>query len=316
MPRAVRIALYASVGAAVVSVTVALVVMLREGAADDRRGLVSTAAAATVPAGPSMSAAPGSPEASAESAQLSATAPPAAVAAPWPDLELGELPPTGAARPELGQSVGSPRDGALLAPTRLPNGPGHVIVDEQTVWGTRNTIEHLQAAIKTLRREHPATHRLVIGDISTRRGGPLPGHTSHQSGRDVDVGLIYRGRPEDAPAAFVEATRDNLDRRATFDLIAALATTAEQPTGVELIVLDYNLQRLLRRSAAARGVPEEQLEALFQFPHGPDSRHGLVRHMPAHRDHMHVRFRCPQDDRYCREPLIGFAGMEAADSGR
>ena len=129
----------------------------------------------------------------------------------------------------------------------------------------------------------------------------------------MDVGLVMRGRAEDAPAEFVEATRDNLDRRATYDLIEALAATRDDPTGVELIVLDYNLQRLLRRAAAARGVPEETLEALFQFPHGPESRHGLVRHMPAHRDHIHVRFRCPEDDRYCREPLIGFAGMEAAE---
>lgn len=310
VPSSMRLAFYAAVGAAVLSTTVALFVVLRDDADAERPGLVRTASAATVVedqvrAPASSSAAPTAP--------ASTTAPPPEASLAWPDLELGELPPSGAAPPELGQSVGSPRDGALLSPQRLPNHHDYIIRDEHTVWGTDNTIEQLRAAIRTMRTKHPRTHRVVIGDISTRRGGPLPGHTSHQSGRDVDIGLIHRGRPEDAAAEFVEGTHENLDRRATFDLIAALAKTSDDPTGVELVVLDYGLQRILRRSAAGRGVPEEELEALFQFPHGPTSRHGLVRHKPAHRDHMHVRFRCPEGDRYCRDPLIGFAGMEASE---
>ncbi|MCA9652518.1 MAG: penicillin-insensitive murein endopeptidase [Myxococcales bacterium] len=306
-----RLALYASVGAAVLSASVALYVVFRDDHGAERPGLLPVASAASVDR-ETTTAAPTEPDVGGPAADTALSDAPGASLA-WPDLEIEELPPTGAAPPELGQSVGSPRDGALLSPTQLSNGRDYVIRNESTVWGTRNTVEHLAKAIETMRSQHPAVHRVVVGDISTRRGGPLPGHTSHQSGRDVDVGLVMRGRAEDAPAEFVEATRDNLDRRATYDLIEALAATRDDPTGVELIVLDYNLQRLLRRAAAARGVPEETLEALFQFPHGPESRHGLVRHMPAHRDHIHVRFRCPEDDRYCREPLIGFAGMEAAE---
>lgn len=236
-----------------------------------------------------------------------------APALPWPDTQLRALPATGAVPPAMGQSAGSPRDGVLLRPTRLPDDRGYTILDPKTAWGTDNTIERLREAIADVRAHHPGLPPLLIGDISTARGGPLAGHQSHQAGRDVDVGLVHRESPEDPPAGFVEGTRDNLDRHATYALVAALAASAGEPGGVALIVLDYNLQRLLRRAAEARGVPAAELDALFQFPRGPSAREGLVRHMPAHRDHLHVRFSCPAGDDYCRDPLIGFGGMEAAE---
>lgn len=39
---------------------------------------------------------------------------------------------------------------------------------------------------------------LMVGDLSSRDGGPLTGHVSHQSGRDADIGFYLRdaqGRP-------------------------------------------------------------------------------------------------------------------------
>src|SRR4051812_25608345 len=39
---------------------------------------------------------------------------------------------------------------------------------------------------------------MVVGDLSSRDGGPLAGHVSHQSGRDADVGFYLKdaqGRP-------------------------------------------------------------------------------------------------------------------------
>lgn len=314
VPSSMRWALIASVGAALLSTAVALYVVTREH--DEH----------LVEARPVTPEGPHAADGSGDAAIPSVTAPAALAASPaqpvpeepaalaWPDIQLEALPPVGAAPEAMGQSMGSPRDGALLRPTQLPPGRGYVIRNPQTAWGTANTIEHLKAAIDAARAQHPDVHQLLVGDISTRRGGPLPGHQSHQAGRDVDLGLWYRPSVEDgAPRHFVEGSSKTLDRRATFDLVRALAATADEPDGVELIVLDYNLQRVLRRAGQARGVPEVELEALFQFPHGPSSRHGLVRHMPAHRDHLHVRFKCPTGDRYCRDPLIGFGGMEAPE---
>lgn len=317
VPRSMKLALFATAAAALLSTSVALYVVLRDDDSE-RTGLVRTAEAAVraddtrVPpsSGPATVAAAGSSAAVLATKTAAKPQPSPAPESPWPDLEVDTLPAVGSAPAHMGQSIGSPRDGALLAPHRMPNGRNYILRDEDTAWGTDNTVAQLRKAIGKLRRKHPTMQRVVIGDISTQRGGPLSGHTSHQSGRDVDLGLVHRGRTEETATAFIEGTHENLDRRITYDLIAALAATRDEPGGVELIVLDYGLQRILRRSATARGVPEEELEALFQYPHGPESRHGLVRHMPAHRDHVHVRFSCPPDDRFCRSPLLGFAGMD------
>lgn len=310
IPSAMRWTLIASVSAAVLSAAVALHVALRD--AGDEPAVATDGAAVAHSPEPREPEPEPAPEPNPRAAEPDPSAEPATL--PWPDTQLSTLPPVGAAPRAMGQSVGSPRDGALLRPTQMPPGRGYVIRSPQTAWGTANTIEHLRAAIETVHAAHPTVHQLVIGDISSRRGGPLWGHQSHQAGRDVDIGLLYRASAEEpGPTEFIEGSSKNLDRRATYDLIAALAASADEPDGVELIVLDYNLQRVLRRFAEARGVPQAELDALFQFPHGPNARHGLVRHMPAHRDHLHVRFRCPKGDAYCRDPLIGFGGMEAPE---
>ncbi|MCA9709964.1 MAG: penicillin-insensitive murein endopeptidase [Myxococcales bacterium] len=325
VPASMRLALLASLGAAVVSIAIALVVVLQDDEPSPP-ALPSASLGVQPPAGvagsaPAGSALAGSAPAASASASTSASAsasiePPEAVASAlaasdvaWPDLSVDRLPPVGAAPQAMGQSLGSPRDGALLRPTQLTTGRDYWIRNPDTAWGTTNTIEHLRAVIRSVGRRHRDLHPVVIGDISTRRGGPLPGHTSHQSGRDVDLGLYYRGREE--PRDFLDATNDTLDRQATFDLVVALAATHDDPTGVVLMVLDYQVQRMLRRVGELRGMSEDELDALFQFPHGSQSRQGLVRHKPAHRDHLHIRFRCPKDDAYCRDPLIGFGGMAA-----
>nr|MCH9683918.1 penicillin-insensitive murein endopeptidase [Deltaproteobacteria bacterium] len=306
MQRSVRVIVGASLGAAVLSTAVAIYTVTRPPVAV---AVPDEATPTTAAAQNSVVVTP--PPQLPVVATASPPVPAAQPVSPWPDLVLDGLPAEGTAPESMGQSVGSPRDGALLRPAALTPGRGYLIRNENTVFATSNTIGFLAKAIRHVRRRHRGLHRVVIGDMSTRRGGPLPGHQSHQSGRDVDLGFYYRDRFTDGtPAVFEAATSDNLDRGATFDLIRALARTHDDPGGVRLIVLDYGLQRLLRKSAAARGVPEDELEALFQFPHGPTSHHGLVRHKPAHRDHMHVRFGCPDGDPLCRDPLIGFAGME------
>jgi hypothetical protein len=74
-------------------------------------------------------------------------------------------------------------------------------------------------------------------------------------------------------------------------LVAALARTSSEPTGVQMIFLDYDVQAKLSDYAKAHGATEDQLARTFQYPHGRDEQAGLVRHWPHHTDHMHVRFK-------------------------
>ena len=59
-------------------------------------------------------------------------------------------------------------------------------------------------AILDIRARFPDVHVLAIGDLSQKHGGAITEHRSHQSGRDADIGLIYK----EQPAGFPEELRD------------------------------------------------------------------------------------------------------------
>jgi len=73
--------------------------------------------------------------------------------------------------------------------TRLPDsGVGfttHRFIAPEARYGLRETVEAVLAIAEKWSQTH-AGERLSIGDISLLSGGPIPGHSSHQEGRDVD----------------------------------------------------------------------------------------------------------------------------------
>lgn len=198
-----------------------------------------------------------------------------------------------------GQSFGAPWHGLLRDATRLPPGEGYVIRRPWRSYGTRTTVEYVERAIAAVRERFPHSHVLAIGDISAEHGGQITQHHSHQSGRDVDMGLIYKHQPVGFPHDFVHASAANLDCAATYALVDAFARTAGKNGGVQMMFLDFEVQGLLYHWARAHGVSEDKLDRLFQYPHGRGSSDGIVRHEPYHDNHLHVRFRCARSDRGC-----------------
>lgn len=205
----------------------------------------------------------------------------------------------------LGQSLGAPRRGALYGGRKIESGEGYWVRNPERAYATDATIDHLEAVFEQIRPETRKVHKLVVGDLSWQVGGFLPGHFSHQSGRDVDLGLFYRVRPPGFPGRSVDGTKDNLHYQATLTLLMALADTADSETGVEWILLDYRLQRLLYKYARRQGIDTSELDVLFQFPRKPTTREGIVRHFPGHANHMHVRFKCPPDSPTCVPTVNG-----------
>ena len=198
-----------------------------------------------------------------------------------------------------GQSVGRPNRGSLVDGKRFPAGKGYFVRRTARSWGTDHAIAYVLHAIEVTRRRHPKVHRLAIGDLSREHGGSLPGHRSHQSGRDVDLGLYYRARPPEVPREFAPGSARNLHLAATWTLLEALLATRDAPGGVEYVFLDYELQRLLYEWALAHGAAKRDLDAVFQYPQGKEKGGTLIQHVPAHHDHLHVRFKCPVGDRGC-----------------
>jgi hypothetical protein len=192
-------------------------------------------------------------------------------------------------RDEPSESVGQPWNGRLVNGEALPQGDGYRVRRPHRAYGASHVVDHLQAAIATVRAMYDV-HTLAIGDLSARGGGKIGDHHSHQSGLDVDVGFYFHRMPEGYPDTFVEASSD-LDLDANWALLAAFVRTMDAETGVQMIFLDYEVQARLYKFAKKRGTPDADLAAIFQYPRGKDTLAGLIRHWPNHADHFHVRFK-------------------------
>jgi hypothetical protein len=197
------------------------------------------------------------------------------------------------------QSIGRPWKGQLRSATRLGYGDGYVLRRPDRTYGTWTSVEYVTQALAELRRKFPRLHPIAIGDLSLQFGGPISEHKSHQSGRDVDIGLCFHRRPEGYPDRFVIATEDTLHAAATWAMISAFADTAELDGGVDMMFLDFAVQGMVYRWALAEGLDRNRLDRVFQYPHGRGAAVGLVRHEPHHADHLHIRFRCSAAETHC-----------------
>jgi murein endopeptidase len=198
-----------------------------------------------------------------------------------------------------GQSLGAPWAGALHDAELLEPGEGYYIRRPWRAFGTSTMVDILERVVTDVADRFYDTHAIAIGDLSAETGGRITDHSSHQSGRDVDIGLIFKQRPLNYPDSFVVGTSDNLDLEATFVLVEELAKTASEAGGLQVMFLDFKVQGLLYVWALENGENPEYLAKLFQYPHGRGQCAGLVRHEPNHADHIHARFTCPPGDGHC-----------------
>lgn len=204
------------------------------------------------------------------------------------------------ARHDRDRSIGAPWSGRLQAPARFEGGARLHLRRPWRAYATRTTVQLVRRALTQTLADHPRAHVLAIGDLSAERGGRISEHASHQSGRDIDVGLFYKQRPRDYPASFVRATWRMLDAPAMWRMVSAFARTAEEDGGVQVMFLDYELQAGMYGWARRNGVSEQRLATMFQYPRGRGAAAGLIRHVPHHDDHLHVRFKCRVRDTACR----------------
>lgn len=179
-------------------------------------------------------------------------------------------------------SIGRPSAGLLVNGVQMPEGAGWRLVDRAHAWGTQETVDAIAQAIGRVQGRFAETQPLSIGHLSSAHGGPLSPHKSHQSGRDADIGYYYTVKSP----WFARATGANLDRARTWALVKAFAEGE-----VEMILVDTSVQKLLRDWALSHGEDRELVDRLIQV--GSKSPRTLVRHVPGHATHLHVRFWSP-----------------------
>ena len=165
-------------------------------------------------------------------------------------------------------------------------------------YGTPALVGALVRASAEVARVHPGSD-LAIHDLGFPNGGPIRGHGSHRSGRDVDVayyaltpdgapmnptrsiGFLSHGRARGVPAD--SAPRIDLER--TWLLLRTLLV--DEAIGVQYVFMAPWLQRQLL--AHAEGDPMSAAAArVLRTPRG--------RRVDPHADHLHLRIHCPPAD--------------------
>ncbi|HYO70438.1 MAG TPA: penicillin-insensitive murein endopeptidase [Archangium sp.] len=180
-------------------------------------------------------------------------------------------------------SVGFVESGRMVNAVRVPQPENNdwIVVSPELAWATKETVDYLSTAIREVRAQYPKAPPLRVNQLSSREGGYLRPHKSHQNGRDVDLGFYY---PTAEPVR-VRARENHIDLELNWALLKALAIH----TDVQMILLDKRVQKVLYDYALRKGESKEWLDSLFNA--GAKS---LVKHARGHRDHFHVRFFNPR----------------------
>jgi murein endopeptidase len=211
---------------------------------------------------------------------------------PEEEAELEAEPPVETIQVRAGGlSVGRPNRGRLINGVRLPESDLYSIRDEDKAWGSSHTIEVIQRCLAGFRRATEFAGDVAIGAISKRGGGRFRPHSSHQSGRDVDIRL-----PKKPGASKKSSSSADIDWRMSWALIQSFIASGE----VEYIFLDYNRQKQLYGAAKAAGATRAELAKAIQYPRARKSNNGVVRHAEGHLIHIHVRITCSQGNSRCQ----------------
>lgn len=175
---------------------------------------------------------------------------------------------------------------------QLPQQPElYRIRNPHEAWGTPEMIEAIVLASEEMAWLMPSADPILIGDLSRRRGGHLPGHRSHRSGQDADIGIFRVGASMPVSAGFPNITPSNIDYEANWLFWSSLLETGL----VDRILLDQSLIDAMREWTISEGELSEP-DANRIFPPRGSARlwtqTGVFQHVAGHRDHIHLRVLC------------------------
>lgn len=215
-------------------------------------------------------------------------------------------------------SVGTTSDGRVRTPRKMPNsGTGYVVPkrwkDRGLLWGVDEIVEAVERVGARVRKTSWRA-KLGVADLSRWRGGQAsPWHSSHESGRDVDL-LFYSvgadGKPlpppehemicygDDGKAYVCAHDKDGyedehwesrmFDDRRNWLMVETLLT---DPTiRVQWMFVSHGLENRLLRYARRKNRPRWLTEYARVVMRQPGDS------LP-HDDHFHVRVFCSREDR-------------------
>jgi LysM repeat protein len=195
-------------------------------------------------------------------------------------------------------SVGRPTRGKLKHGRHLGKGRGYRLRFPNNAYGTEDVNNMLRKCAREVAVRFPGTAKLLIGDISRPTGGSFPPHSSHQSGRDADVGYYLGGNLQNKTLHKVAAS--HLDYAKNWTLLRCYLKTGR----VVRLYMDTSIQKgYVRYLRKRKLLSSDTIDRLFGAV-APNPRRALIRHAPGHDTHLHVRFSCPVGDAKCAEEKV------------
>ncbi len=193
------------------------------------------------------------------------------------------------------ESVGFPSAGSLEGGVPMLEGKGRrILAIPWKTWGTATTVAMLDVLLDRW-EARGNVQPILVGNMANRTGGRLEPHSTHQSGRDVDLGypqVLASG----AELNWQEMNGKNLDAAETWALLFLLADSG----AVEEIYIDRELQKLLHDYALSKELlSKAALAKWMEYPR-PTGTAAFIQHVPGHTDHLHVRFSCAQGQSRCK----------------
>jgi penicillin-insensitive murein endopeptidase len=203
--------------------------------------------------------------------------------------------------PSPSRSIGSASRGRLQHGVRVRATPGVVLQGggDGSGWATAELVALIARGAATLQARAPGP-RLLVGALSQRRGGRFPPHSSHQNGRDADLGFALTDEDGHAsePSRFVDldgggcgvdrGTSYCIDPARTFQLFRALL---EDPlVRVQWILVAPDIREIVLAAGRRMELEHGEYERVVI---ATETRGGSE----SHRSHFHVRIYCAPDDR-------------------
>ncbi|MFT3921100.1 MAG: penicillin-insensitive murein endopeptidase [Myxococcales bacterium] len=166
-------------------------------------------------------------------------------------------------------------------------------------YGTWQLVQLLERAAFQVSQRVPGS-KLSVGELSAASGGNLPGHASHESGRDVDVGFFMLDGGARPVEAFAFAQFDSrgrglspnvgmrFDVRRNWELVARLVSDGE--ARVQYVFVAPAIRQLLLDEGRRVRAPAAVLERAARVMVRPSEKH-------LHGNHFHVRIYCAPGER-------------------
>lgn len=164
---------------------------------------------------------------------------------------------------------------------------------EKARWGHPVLLQLVSRGARVAALAVPGSVALV-GDLSALQGGPLPGHVSHQAGRDADVAFFVsdaHGHPVDLEAfeAFDASGRSLSNPLHFFDAYRNWLMLREWLTELRVVVSHVFVSAELRKLLLDYG------RASPEFARHTALAAQVLRAHRTHTDHFHLRIACPSD---------------------